>query len=480
MLKKTFVLVLFCLLCLPMFIVSPAPAGAAENAPVYVITVKGEIGPSWLVYLKRSLAEAQEAGARAVILDMDTPGGYVDSALQARKLLVDFDGPVYAYVNPRALSAGAYLALVADHLYMAPGSTLGAAEPRLRGSGEVTDEKFLSSWEAEMRTAAELRERDPHLAAAMVRREIEIEGLVEEGKLLTLTAREGDRLGFSDGTAESMQALLEIAGLSGSPVVGTSPTPREQFGGWLINPVVATVILALAFLFLLAEILTAGFGVAGLLSILCFALFFGGHLFSGLSGWSAVSLFVFGVVLILVEVFIPGFGIFGIGGLVAVAVSIVLSATTAVEGLRILLYSFILSAVCGWFAFRYFQRRGTLRRFILMETATREAGYSASADLSHLASREGITVTPLRPSGMVEVDDTRYDVVSEGSFVPAGVGVKVIKVEGRRVVVCARQTMQQPPSVSQESGEHATIPVSPPDNKSKIVGADDPVRPGTD
>lgn len=434
MFKKTFLIILLCLLFLSFTGYETAETG---RSPVYVVTVKGEIGPSWLLYLERSLQEAEEAGAGALVLEMDTPGGYVDTALEAREYLGAFDGPVYAYVNPRALSAGAYLALSAHELYMAPGSTIGAAEPRLAGSGEVTDEKFLSFWEAEMRSIAELRERDPELAAAMVRRDLEIEGLVEKDKLLTLTAKQAETLGFSDGTAPSLSVMLELAGLSADSVVRTAPTPWEQLGGWLINPVVATAILTLAFLFLVVEVLTAGFGVAGLMSILCFGLYFGGHLFSGVSGWPAVFLFLFGVILILVEAFIPGFGVFGVGGLMAVAASIILSAATAVEGMRILLYSFFLSAVFSYFAFRYFHRRGMLRRFVLFDAATRELGYSSSTSLSHLAGQEGKTITPLRPSGTVEIGDSRYDVVSEGSFIAAGARVKVVKIEGNRIVVRA-------------------------------------------
>ena len=433
MFKRSLILVLLCLLILPLFFYSQA--ATTDNPPVFVITVNGEIGPAWLLYLERSLVEAEAAGARAIVLDMDTPGGFVDTALQAREYLGKFDGPVYAYVNPRALSAGAYLALSATQIYMAPGSTIGAAEPRLAGVGEVTDEKFLSSWEAEMRGVAELRDRDPRLAAAMVRREMEIEGLVEAGKLLTLTAKEAENFGFSEGTANSLPLMLELAGFSGASIVRTTPTPWEQLGGWLINPFVATALLSLAFVFLFVEILTAGFGVSGLLSILCFGLYFGGHLFSGVSGWPAVFLFLFGVILILVEAFIPGFGIFGLGGLVAVAASIVLSAATAAEGLRILVYSLFLSAVFSYFAFRYFHRRGMLRRFILLEQATREGGYSSSINLDNLLGKEGVTITPLRPSGLVEVEQSRYDVVSEGSFVAAGNRVKVIRVEGSRVVV---------------------------------------------
>jgi len=437
-------IILLAFLYLPFFYFVPPVGGAAEDAspvevenasPVYIVTVKGEIAPAWLLYFERSLAEAQAAGAQALVLIIDTPGGYADTVLQARGMLQDFPAPVYAYVNQRALSAGAYLALLADYLYMAPGATLGAAEPRVFGSGAVADEKFLSFWEAEMRSAAEMHGRDPRLAAAMVRREMEIEGVVEAGKLLTLTAKEGERLGFTDGTAASLQELLELAGISGSPVVRTSPTPWEQLGGWLINPIVATVILSLAFLFLAMVIFSAGFGVAGLLSILSFGLYFGGHLFTGVSGWPAVFLFIFGVVLILAEMFFPGFGILGISGLVAVAAAIVLTAATAAEGLSILLYSFLLSAVFSYFAFRFFQRRGMLRRFVLLDVLAGAEGYTSGRDLGFLSGKEGIAITPLRPSGMVETDGSRYDVVSEGSFIPAGAKVKIVKVEGIRVVV---------------------------------------------
>lgn len=447
MFRRKFPPALLCLLILLLLFFTSAET-TDDSMAVFVITVKGEIGPSWLLYLERSLAEAEEAGAQVIILDMDTPGGFVDSALQAREYLKEYDGLVYAYVNPRALSAGAYIALTADEIYMAPGSTIGAAEPRLAGSGEITDEKFLSSWEAEMRGVAELRDRDPRLAAAMVRREMEIEGLVDAGKLLTLTAKEGEIQGFSEGTAESLSAMLELTGLSSSPVVRTTPTPWEQLVGWLINPVVATAILSLAFIFLFVEILTAGFGVSGLLSILCFGLYFGGHLFSGVSDWPAVFLFLFGVILILVEAFMPGFGIFGIGGLVAVAASIVLSAATAVEGMRILIYSFFLSAVVSYFAFRYFHRRGMLRRFILIDQATREGGYSSASSMEHLLNKEGVTITPLRPSGIVEIENSRYDVVSEGSYVPDGNKIKVVRIEGSRIVVRA---MQESSDVDTES-----------------------------
>jgi membrane-bound serine protease (ClpP class) len=407
----------------------------AAPPKVYVVPLRGEVEPGWLVFLERSLEEAAENGAACIILELDTPGGYIDTAKKARQLLDDFPSPVYAYVKPHALSAGAYLALAADGFFMAPGSTIGAAEPRLTGGKEAVDEKQLSSWEAEMRAVAENQGKDPLLAAAMVRKEIAVEGVVSSGELLTLTALEAERLKFSDGTVPTMEELLQVLDLQGAEVVRISPTTWEILSGWLIKPTVATILLSLALLFLVLEVLTAGFGIAGLLSILCFGLYFGGHYFTGVSGWLPVFLFLFGIVLLLVEAFILGFGVFGVGGLVSVAASIVLSAASTDIGLKMLLVSFLISGMAGFLLFKYLYRRGTLRRFILFDAATREQGFSSSVDLHYLTGKKGTSITPLRPAGIVEIESSRYDVVSEGSYVPQGVAVEVVKVEGRRVVV---------------------------------------------
>ena len=406
----------------------------AQESHVYVVPVKGQIEPGFLTFLERSLNEASDTGAAAVILEIDTPGGYIDTAQEARLLMDRFPAPVYSYVKPHALSAGAYLALAADALYMAPGSTIGAAEPRIMGV-EVTDEKLVSAWDAEMRGVAENQGKDPLLAAAMVRKEIEIEGVVSSGELLTLTAMEAERLGFADGTPGNISQLLEFVGLEGAEVIRVSPTFWENLSSWLIKPPVATAILTMAFLFLILEVLTAGFGIAGLFSILCFGLYFGGHYFTGVSGWPAIFLFIFGMILLLTEAFVPGLGVFGLGGLVSVTASIVMSAASTEIGLKMLLVSLIVSIIAGYLAFKYFQRRGILRRFILLDAATKELGYSSSADLQYLVGKTGISVTPLRPSGIAEIEESRFDVVTEGSFIPSGAAVLVVRTEGRRVVV---------------------------------------------
>lgn len=431
--KKLCILITFSLILASVFgvFVSSAP----DAAPVYILPVKGEIEPGWLVFFERSLTEAADAGAQAVILELDTPGGYIDTALAARKLIEESPLPVYGYVQHHALSAGAYLALSTDEYFMSPGATIGAAEPRMLGGEKAADEKYLSSWEAEMRAAAEKQGKDPLLAAAMVRQEIAVEDVVTANELLTLTAREAEDLGFSGGTAAKLADLLPLLNLEGARLVKTAPTRWEVLGGWLIKPVVSTLLLSAAFLLLVVEVLTAGFGLAGLLSILSFGLFFGGHFFTGVSGWPAAFLFLFGLVLLLVEAFIPGFGVVGAGGLVCVSASIVLTAASTDLGIKMLFVSLAISALAGYFAFKYFQRKGTLRRFVLSEAATREGGFSSTADWSYLTGKTGRSITPLRPAGIAEIEGSRFDVVSEGSFIPAGTDIEVLMVEGRRIVV---------------------------------------------
>lgn len=434
MLKRIFTI--FVLLIIPIMLL-PASFSLhleAESATVYIIPVKGQIEPGWLLFLKRSLKEARESGAQAVILEVDTPGGFIDTAQEAKKLLDELTIPVYGLVNNDALSAGAYLTLATDGFYMTPGSTIGAAEPILL-SGKEVDEKILSFWEAEMRSTTEKQGKDPLIAAAMVRRPLAIEGLVREGELLTLTTVQAEKISFSDGTVNSIEELLEKVGLSGSNIIYSSATFWERLSGWLINPIIATILLMMGFFFMVVEIMTPGFGIGGILSLIAFGLYFGGHFLTGVSGWPAIFLFGLGIILLLIEAFIPGFGIFGISGLIAVIISIVLAASSTTSGIYTLLVSLFVAAIASFIAFKYLQRKGALKRIVLSESATREAGFSSSADYTYLLGKEGKTVTPLRPSGTVEIDGKRYDTISESGYIDSGEMVEVGKVEGYRIVV---------------------------------------------
>src|SRR5688500_12988134 len=188
----------------------------SSGTVVYRVPVTGVIELGLAPFIERSLAEAIEAGARAVILDVDTPGGRVDAAERIADAVRDTDMPVYAFVNRRAFSAGALISLAADQIYMLPGSVIGAATP-VDGTGTKASEKIVSAMRSEMRALAEQRGLDPRVAEAMVDENIQVPGLTEAGQLLTLTTEEAVSVSYGV-EVESFEAMLAQIGADGAEV----------------------------------------------------------------------------------------------------------------------------------------------------------------------------------------------------------------------------------------------------------------------
>ncbi len=431
--QKRVFLWLICLFC-GLFIFVSSGTGTADNQTVAVIEITGTIDPGTRSYVGHAFEEAGAMGAEAVVLELDTPGGFINSAESIRRIMDEYDLPVYAFVRPNAISAGAYLALAADEIYMVPGSTMGAAEPAYLGVGEV-DEKMLSVWDKEMAGMAERRDRDPRIASAMVRRDVAIEGLVEEGVLLTLTAGEALEVGYSEGTVNDQSALLEAVGLENAEWRVVEQRAADSLVRWTTNPVVGTILLMIGLGGLALEVITAGFGAAGIISLAAFALYFGGNLAAGMAEYWVLILFAFGIGMMLVEAIMPGFGVFGITGLISTILSIVLAAVSVQTGMLMLLVSLVLAAVFTFVAFRFFAGRGALRHIILSEEETADLGYVAPSDQKDLTGKRGVALTSLRPSGAAEIEGKRVDVVSDGSYIARDEPIMVDRVEGVRVIV---------------------------------------------
>ncbi len=410
-----------------------SPEQEAGTGNVTVIPVEGSIDPGTFSFIERSLEEAQKRDA-TVIVELNTPGGYMDTALDTGNSLQDYPGKVIAWVNRDAFSAGAYLALCADEIYMSSGSGMGSATPVHIGGG-AADEKTVSAWEGKMRSVAGDNERDKQIASAMVREEVTVDGLVESGELLTLAPDEALEVGYSEGTVASKEELLEKAGLENARVDTREEAPVDTFIGWITNPYVGTVLIALGIGGLILEVATAGFGAGGLVGLLSLGMYFGSSIMGGLAGYEVLVLFAGGVLLMLVEALMPGFGIFGGGGLLMTFVSIVLAAASTGQGITMLFVALLLAGVILFFILRFLARRGVLRKFILVDSEKKESGYVAPKEQEHLLGKEGRTLTPLRPAGSVLIDDRRIDVVSEGDFIDKDAEVVVVEVEGARVVV---------------------------------------------
>lgn len=438
MTKRRRIILILLVLSLALTYFTAVGGAGGEGKTVYVIPLEGAVERGLVSFLTRSFREAQRADADVVILEINSPGGFVDAAFEISELIREQTFPVYAYVRNQAYSAGAYLALSCDRIYMAPGSAIGAAEVRsFVGGEEVVDEKALSAWTKAMVSVAEKEGRDPEIAAAMVRREISIENVVEEGELLTLSSARAEELGYNDGTFRRRADLLEALDLNLAQVVETREGAAERLSRIVTNPNIATLLLTIAIAALVIEVMTAGFGVAGSISILAFALFFGGHIFAGLAGYEVVFLFLIGLVLLLIEAFLPNFGIVGGVGIVAVFAAVVLSAANTGQGLTMLILALVFSGVVIALSFRFLSKRGIFQHIILSYKEDRELGYVGPKDYRDLVGKKGITVTPLRPAGTAQIAEIRIDVVSEGGFIPTGQEVVVTQIEGMRVVVRA-------------------------------------------
>jgi len=425
----TLVVLVFWLVGLVLGLPAVEGAGTSQSTVVVARIDDLAVDAGLARYLERAFGRAQELGADAVILEITTLGGFVKDALRIQDTIEAAEVPVVAFVLERAWSAGALITLAADHVVMAPGSSIGAAEPR------PADAKTISALRAQFEGAAERHGRDPKVAAAMVDAKVEIQGLVEQGELLTLTAEEARRVGYADLVTADRQRILNYLGLQGARIEEVLPTGAERLATFLTHPVVAPILLTLGFIGLVLEFFLPGFGVFGITGLVFLGLFFGGHLVAGFAGWEVVALFLLGLVLLVFEIFVPGFGVFGFGGILAIMASVFLVSGSVEQGIRSLAVSFSATVVVTAFAARYAAKRGFFTRFALNLKQRRESGYVAPAAARELLGKEGKAISPLRPAGVAEIGMARVDVVSEGGFVSPGTRVRVIRVEGSRVVV---------------------------------------------
>lgn len=424
-----------------MTVAAAAPA-AAQRAVVYRATVSGVIEMGLAPYIERVIEQAQAAGADAVVLDIETPGGRVDAAQQIVKAIVAAEVPVHALVNVHAWSAGAMIALAADSIYMTPGSSIGAATP-VGGTGEKAPEKIVSAMRGEFRALAERRGLDPRLAEAMVDEEIGIEGVVEKGKLLTLTAGEAVRLRVATAEVADLDAMLERLGLDNAEVVAVGINWAEHVVRFLSHPMVAPLLLSVGMLGILMEIKTPSFGIAGAVGLTSLAAFFGSHLIIGLAGWEEVILLVAGLVAVGVEIFvIPGFGVAGILGILLIGSSVFLTLignlptwADVARASGVIMTTGVIVIAMMYTLLRIMPRTTRTRGIFLQAATDRDAGYISAPEREDLVGREGVALTDLHPSGVVLIGDERVDVVSDAGFVAKGSRVRVVRAEAYRMVV---------------------------------------------
>jgi len=298
----------------------------AQTSQVHVIEISGTIDLGVAAFLERQIDEAESNGATSFIVVMNTPGGRVDAAVSMRDALLATDVPTFTLVDTTALSAGALIALATDTIYMVPGAVIGAATPVNGVTGETADAKAISAVRGLFESTAEATGRDASYAAAMVDPDVEIPDIIERGDLLTLTASSAVESGLAAAEIAGLDDVLIDLGVDADSVAVATPGLLETISRFVTSPAVAGLLLLAAIGLLIAEVTTGSGGLFAFGGIAVFALFFWGHLLAKLAGWEDAVLLAVGILLIAVEVFvIPGFGVAGIAGSIALVAGMVMS-----------------------------------------------------------------------------------------------------------------------------------------------------------
>ena len=408
----------------------------AATSKVYKVPVENVVEKGLYAFLQRSFAEAEEAGAEAIILEINTPGGFTDAADQIARLMNESPLRVIAYINNKAISAGAFIALYADEIYMSPTATMGAAQV-IDSAGNAADVKAHSVWVADMITAAESKKgREPIYAEAMAEPETNLPDYrAGVGKLLTLKADEAKKIGYSNGTVGSFNELLKETGLENADIISTNETFAESIARFITHPIVVPILLSIAGLGFVLELYSPGFGVPGTMAGISLVLFFYGHLVAGFAGYETIILFLIGAVLVVAEVFLPH-GIAGLIGSLAIIGSIIMAGGNPMYMAISVLIAVAIAVIGMVIIMKFFGKKlHLLNKVVLMDTTDTESGYVSNVNRIELLGRIAKTSTPLRPSGAIELDGERIDVVSEGSYIGKGINVIIVKVEGSRTVV---------------------------------------------
>ena len=453
--------------CVAFVFAVPATLSAGDiihKGDVVVTPLRGEVSDSLFMFLRRTIKTAENHGASAIIFEMDTYGGRLGAASNIVNALNQTTIPTYTFINTNAGSAGSIIALATKRIYMAPVSAIGAAAPLL-STGEdlpaTLKAKTISYWTALIRNSAVRNGHNPDIGEAFMNKDKEVKigdrVVHPKGTLLTLNAQEATeqingKPVLADGIADSIVDLTKKAGLTGN-IVSFEPTGFEQLAFW---------ITALSPLLLLAGIIGAylefkipGVTWPGIISAVCFALFFLGHYLAGLAGWEVVALFFFGMVLVLVEVlfFAHSTIVFGVVGAFLIIASLLWTMVDRYPGqnfvpttkmlavpMRNLSIAIVGSIVIIALLARYLPRTSFYRRFALIDS--NPSGPSLGGSSRQFATAialapgmQGTAVTVLRPSGKARFADHIVDVVTEGEFIPPQTPVTVTQTDGMRVVV---------------------------------------------
>jgi membrane-bound serine protease (ClpP class) len=416
---------------------------------VYVFEIKEEIAaPVWRT-TKLAMEEAHQIKADVIFIHMNTYGGAVDAADSIRTKILQSKIPVYILIENNAASAGALISLACDSIFMHPGSTIGAATV-VDQSGEAVPDKYQSYMRKKMRATAEENHRNPDIAEAMVDPDKEVEGISEKGKVVTLTVTEAIDLGFCEGEYMSMSEALAHCGIDEYTVIKQELSALDGVIGWLIHPAVSGILILVIFGGIYFELQSPGVGFPIIASLVAATLYFAPLYLEGLAAHWEILVFIAGLILIGLELFvIPGFGIAGIAGLALSVGALALAMVgnvgfdfSPVDG-SVLVRSFLIaiiasssSVLLSIFTAVKLLETSAFAKFQLKTEQKKEDGYlGTSAKPFELIGQSGVAYTEMMPSGKVEIEGKLYDASAELGYIDKGQKVTVTGYLGAQIRV---------------------------------------------
>ncbi len=436
------------LLPLVIFIIFLASLGSswAQTPHVMVFELREDIGPPTNRHVLLALEHARDIKADYVVIDLDTYGGAVKDADEIRSRLMEFEKPVWVFINKNAASAGALISIACDKIYMAPGANIGAATVVNGMDGEKAPDKYQSYMRSMMRATAETNGRDPKIAEAMVDESLEVEGISSAGQVITFTTKEAIQHGFCEGQASSIEKILADNGITDYQLTRYEPSSLEGIIHFFLNPAISGILILIILGGIYFELQTPGVGFPLFAAVLAAMLYFVPYYLTGLAAHWEIVLFLVGILLIAAEIFvIPGFGVAGILGILATLSALVLvmlnndfldftfvSSDALIYSLTSILGASLGTIVLMFVGASHLSSGNSvlLRRVALQNTLQTDEGFTSSTLSNELIGCQGIAYTVLRPSGKIQIAGQIYDASTQGDYVERGEFVEVIGHHG--------------------------------------------------
>jgi membrane-bound serine protease (ClpP class) len=421
----------------------------AQQKIVYQFKIDSEIGPSVTRLTTAAIAEAEKRNAAYILIDMDTYGGLVDDADHIRTALLKTKIPTLVLIRNNAASAGALISIACDSIYMQPGATIGAASV-VNQTGELMPEKYQSYMRKKMRATAEQTGRNPLIAEGMTDENLEIDSIKERGKIITFSTQEAIKYGYCNAQVENEEDVLKSLKNNNITIEKHKSSLLESLIIWLVNPAVSGIFLLVIFAGIYFEFKAPGTLLPIAISAVAALIYFAPLYLEGLAANWEILVFILGLILLLVELFvIPGFGVAGISGIVLIVSSLTLALvrninfdfTFVPQGS--VAFSFLLVAVSMSLPLLFIMAFGhqifasaMFKQISATAEMKTEDGFSIRDNsLVALIGQEGIAATDMRPAGKIDINGVRYDATADSGFVLRGTAVKVIQLRGTTLVI---------------------------------------------